>query len=204
MNECTLCGSSEVKIVAGAKTVSFRGVELSIKADAYTSCVDCGEEYYTAAQAKELDRKIVQAYRASQNLLSGKQIKAIRSALYLSQKHLEDALGLGPKTVVRWENDTQVQGKSLDNVMRLIELDPDNLRLIVRLRNAALAPQLDIKLPEDLKSSAGIRTAIYAGLENSAVNLDHVQQIAEAVFDALTQYKQERMLDVIRGAQVAV
>lgn len=201
---CSNCEASEVDVVTQSSNVRFRDTDLIIEDDTFSQCKSCGEKFYTGPQAKELDRRVLRAYRDSQHLLNGSDIKALRTALFLSQSQFEEALGLGPKTVVRWENDTQVQSKAIDNVLRLIQLDPDNLRLLVCLRSAALLQQIDDSVPRDLEKSAGIKTAIYAGLEQAAVDVSHVQQVAEAVYAALLHYKRERVLQIAQNQRAVL
>lgn len=202
--QCNTCESPSVNVVTQRSNVRFRDTDLIINDDTFSQCTSCNERFYTGAQARELDRKVLRAYRDSQHLLNGNEIKALRTALFLSQAQFEEALGLGPKTVVRWENDTQVQSKALDNVLRLIQLDADNLRLLVSLRNAALLPHIEEIVPQDLEKSAGIKTAIYAGLEQAQIEASHVQQVAEAVYSALLQYKRERVLQIAQSQRVAL
>jgi HTH-type transcriptional regulator / antitoxin MqsA len=201
---CKACDSPTVEVVAQRSNVKFRGTDLVIDDDTFSRCTACGEDFYTGAQAKELDRKVLRAYRDSQRLLNGAEIKALRTALFLSQAQFEESLGLGPKTVVRWENDAQVQSRAIDNVLRLIQLDPDNLRLLVWLRSAALLPHIDQNVPCDLEKSAGIKTAIYAGLESVDIDSAQVQQVAEAVYAALIQYKHARLMGMVNDQRVAI
>lgn len=201
---CKSCDATDIEIVTQRSELKYRDTDLVIEDDTFSRCRACDESFYTGQQAKDLDRKVIRAYRTSQNLLNGSEIKSLRSALYLSQAQFEEALGLGPKTVVRWENDTHVQSKALDNVLRLIQLDPDNLRLLVSLRNAALLPHVEHNVPVDLEQSAAIKTAIYTGLENADIDMSHVQQVADAVYSALLQYKRDRLMHLTHDKRVAV
>ncbi len=119
----------------------------------------------------------------------------------LSQADLEHALGIGPKTLVRWENNTSIQSKSIDDVLRLIELDPDNLRLLVRIRSAARTQTIDEKLSSQDRVKAGeLEAAILDGLDRASETLGSQTlghelrwSITNAVLTAIRAYRHEKI-----------
>jgi putative zinc finger/helix-turn-helix YgiT family protein len=66
--------------------------------------------------------------RSEAGLLAPTEIVAIRKKLGLSQRELEKIFGLGSKVVTRWETGRVLQGKTADVALRLLALDPANLR----------------------------------------------------------------------------
>lgn len=157
-------------------------------------CDTCGEIYYTDDQSKESIRKISDVRRRNERLLTGEDIQRIRRSLFLSQSELEDALGVGRKTVVRWELGTAVQSKALDNVLRLIWLDPDNLRLLVRLRDAALAPVVDQKLsPQDDRMTGELKQAVFEGLERAHADMSVADRVTESIVEVIREHRKERI-----------
>jgi len=204
MIQCNTCGTQRAHVIKESRPILFRDTSLMISEHEVTKCDSCDERYYTREQARDLDRKVIRAYRERHNLLSSTQIKAIRAKLLLSQRQLEEALGVGEKTVVRWENNTSVQGKNTDNVLRMIDLDPDNLRLIVRLRNAALVPQVAKNLPEDMTTLAGMRAAIFSGLEQFQEVSSLINQITDSVCNELIKYRAQRIEHSVRESKVAL
>ena len=56
-------------------------------------------------------------------ILTGKQIRARRRALNLTQKELGDALGVTGNTVARWERDAVETAPFLHLALRMIELE---------------------------------------------------------------------------------
>jgi transcriptional regulator with XRE-family HTH domain len=60
------------------------------------------------------------AIRADLGLLMPKEIKAIRESLDLSQADFELLLGVGQKTVVRWEKGTVFQNRATDTLLRAL------------------------------------------------------------------------------------
>jgi HTH-type transcriptional regulator/antitoxin MqsA len=96
-------------------------------------CASCGERFLTPLQAKMVSLAVKKQARMAAGLLSPKQITAIRQRLGLSQNELERLFGLGSKVVTRWETGRVVQSKAADVALRLLALDPENLRRL-RLR----------------------------------------------------------------------
>jgi len=97
------------------------------------ACATCGERFFTPDQAKAVSLAVKRQARAEAGLLTPEEIVAIRQKLGLSQSELERLFGLGSKVVTRWETGRVVQGKTADVALRLLALDPANLRRL-RLR----------------------------------------------------------------------
>ena len=131
---CVVCGKGAARQVAATRTVTVRGKGYRIPRDRFMRCAACGEEYYTGAQARASTARLLALRRTREGLLTPEEIRGIRRRHLLSQKALEAILGLGPKTVVRWERGTVLQSKAADDVLRLIDRDEGNLRLLAKVR----------------------------------------------------------------------
>ena len=162
--------------------------------DEYEHCDECGEDFHTGKQSKRFDRLVIAARRKHENLLSGSDIRRIRLSVGLSQADLESAVGIGPKTVVRWETDLGVQNKTVDDVLRLIEFDPDNLRLLIQIRQATRYNELVEKFaPEDHINRGELQIAIADGLERSDSSSANLQATADAIFDSIKTYRRSKI-----------
>jgi HTH-type transcriptional regulator / antitoxin MqsA len=96
-------------------------------------CASCGERFFSPDQAKALSLSVKRQARIEAGLLIPEEIVAIRQKLGLSQSELERLFGLGSKVVTRWETGRVVQSKAADVALRLLALDPENLKRL-RLR----------------------------------------------------------------------
>jgi HTH-type transcriptional regulator/antitoxin MqsA len=203
---CPICSEGPIHEITRDRRLNINGNSISVPDDIITKCDHCGELFYTGSQAKVSDRRLADARRRQEGLLTSADIRRYRQSLELSQTQLESALGVGPKTVVRWENGTAVQSKALDDVLRLIALDPDNLRLLVHIRHAALATHVEQKLtPQDLSKSAELRTAVYATLERfRTVSEEDTARVADAIVSALRAYKREKIKKIATEARAAI
>jgi HTH-type transcriptional regulator/antitoxin MqsA len=196
MQHCELCGTDSVQEVTRTREIAYMGHRLVIPNDRLTRCDSCGEEFYTAEQAKTADRLLIEARRRQEGLLSGAEVRALRQSFSMSQQQFESALGLGEKTLVRIENGKSVQSKALDNLFRLLMLEPDSLVLLSRLREQR---HLDLgALPLHQSQLSALESAIYARIEaTDAVDQDMVHKVTRAVMDAYGQYKEDRISELL-------
>lgn len=204
---CVVCGSSEASERIAERTVMANGSWITIPDDRFMHCTQCGEDYYTGEQSRESMRKVVSARRQYENLLSSEEIRKIRQSLQLTQRELENVLGVGEKTVARWENGTSVQSKALDDVLRLIRLDPDNLRLLVRVRDVASWERIELKITSQLlRKSAELNTAVFAAFERAReltpttdwtmFDSDVVRLLSETIVKEIRTYKEEKIKSI--------
>jgi HTH-type transcriptional regulator/antitoxin MqsA len=105
----------------------------------YTKCGRCGEEFLTPEQTRADSATAGDAIREHFGLLTGSRIRAIRERLGFTQAHFEALLGVGPKTVVRWERGTVCPSATADALMRLVEANPDNVIFLRRLHGLEVA-----------------------------------------------------------------
>jgi ribosome-binding protein aMBF1 (putative translation factor) len=99
---------AEVRHDGRLHTFSVSNLEIPI-------CRACGEKVIT----EEVDRQINDALRSHLVLLTPEQIRAALARVGMTQKDLAQRLGIAEATVSRWLNETQIQSKSLDTLLRV-------------------------------------------------------------------------------------
>lgn len=127
---CSACGSAETVVVRENRPVLVAPNQEVQVPDEFTRCTTCGEEFYTRPQSLAASRARTGALRAAEGLLTPNEIVAIRQCLGLTQEQLERALGVGAKTVVRWERGTVRQSKAIDAILRIAPAFPDAFAFI--------------------------------------------------------------------------
>ena len=130
---CAVCNSEKVKKVRKEFSAAYNQTPISIPDAEMYECADCGERFFDPEQAKAVSLAVKRRARAGAGLLTPEEIVAIRLKLDLSQSELERLFGLGSKVVTRWETGRVVQSKAADVALRLLALDPENLKRL-RLR----------------------------------------------------------------------
>jgi len=122
---CRHCGQLEVaptrvdypiEVNYDGRLISFvaRGMEIPI-------CGSCGEKLITG----KVDRQINQALHEFLHLLTPNEIRDGIDKLGLTQKEVAARLGIAEATLSRWLNETVVQSRAMDNLLRLFLQVPE-------------------------------------------------------------------------------
>jgi HTH-type transcriptional regulator/antitoxin MqsA len=126
MHTCPSCGHSSLHAIEVFEDLLFRGIDLSVRASK-TQCQDCGYAFESDDQQEaNLDAARVAfkaestAARAAKGLLNGKEIRAIREQMGLTQKEAAELLGGGPVAFSKYENNEIMQSVAMDRLLRLL------------------------------------------------------------------------------------
>ena len=123
---CPTCGTRMVERRAPL-TLPVNGEKMRAPDCSHLRCPRCGEIVLRLDEARALDRKALDLYRARHRLLSSAEIRGIRERHGLTQGQLARLLGLGSNTVSRWEAGRNVQTGAMDVLLRLIRDVPGSL-----------------------------------------------------------------------------
>ena len=160
-------------------TFRIHGVDVPVEQRFYR-CDGCGEEHVTEDLARVVQAEAAFVFRKSERFLSGAEIRALRERLGLSQEQFEAALGLGAKSLARWENDRVLQNRSMDNLLRAIGRDPGLVAYFAELHGADLPESALPARSAPVVDSARWPRSLVAKLEARAfeegTDLDHYVQ----------------------------
>jgi HTH-type transcriptional regulator/antitoxin MqsA len=101
-------------------------------------CNDCGEIFYTPDQMDAAQRAVAEELRHQEGLLGPMEIREIREKYRLTQAQFEQLLGIGPKTVVRWERGTVCQNRTADELLRIIRDIPEAFEYLARKNSVSV------------------------------------------------------------------
>lgn len=126
---CEHCRESrETEVIQIAEEISVKGFPINIDATVRV-CSDCKSRIGdNSLDDANLD-KAFREYRNAKGLLMPEQIKAIRESYRLSQVAFAKILGLGDKTIARYENGS-LQEEAQNNLILLMQ-DPNNFRILL-------------------------------------------------------------------------
>lgn len=116
---CPNCGAMMVPSTAELPTL-VNGEAVRIAGIEHLRCPTCNEVMLRYEQARNLQQRGVESYRASHTLLTGEEIRALRKKHGLTQAQLAALLQLGLNTVSRWEAGRNVQNGAMDLLLRLL------------------------------------------------------------------------------------
>jgi putative zinc finger/helix-turn-helix YgiT family protein len=123
---CSICGARAVEMTRRPIDVGPPGRPVFVQPESpYEHCTACGEDLIPASELDALFRAAVTVERAELGLLDSAEIRNLRMELGITQSRLERLLGVGPKTVTRWESGTVRQSRMADNFMRLLLSHPE-------------------------------------------------------------------------------
>jgi HTH-type transcriptional regulator / antitoxin MqsA len=128
--ECGVCGG-DAGLTTQRREV-FVGKRSAVIEDEFFRCERCGEEFYEPGQMDASMKKASSAIRAESGLLLPEEIGSIRRSLELSQAAFETLLGVGAKTVVRWEKGTVFQNQATDELLRTLRDVPGVAEYLAR------------------------------------------------------------------------
>jgi HTH-type transcriptional regulator/antitoxin MqsA len=187
ITECPLCGgsvtrkNSSMPIALGRRNVQVAGD--------FSSCDSCGEVFLAPGETDRVLRAAADQVRQEENLLASSEIIALRKSLGLTQAQFEQMLGVGPKTVVRWERGTVFQNAATDMLLRVLGAVPEAARWLKRhnLRgNIAPSPAggLEVRRAPQFARSYSYATQMPAET-NSAAPVSAVTTSAQVVANAI-------------------
>ena len=99
-----------------------------------------GEVFLSIDAAEQLQAAAISKSKAAKRLMSPQEIRDLRHSLGLSQAAFEELLGIGAKSVVRWEKGTVFQSATADRLMRLIRLMPELFEVLSSGKLYAIEP----------------------------------------------------------------
>ena len=100
---CRACGKySDLEAVSRDETYTIRGREIVVRVDSIF-CPLCREKYFADEQEQAVIDRIHEKFRGQYGLLTPEEIKEIRCRYGLSQTAFARLLGMGDKTISRYE-----------------------------------------------------------------------------------------------------
>lgn len=126
---CPHCMSFvDSRVEVQSETHSVKGVSLDVAAPTRVCC-NCGEVLFDRNLDNDRILLAYRRYREQMKLLQPEEIKAIREQYHLSQTAFARILGLGDKTITRYESGS-LQDEAQNNLILLMK-DPQNFNILL-------------------------------------------------------------------------
>lgn len=165
-------------------------------------CSDCGETFYTPEQMDAAQHELAAVLRAKESLLPPERVRGIRERFKLTQSQLEQLLGVGPKTVVRWERGTVFQNKATDQLLRVLEGVPGVFAFMVKQSKLELREKVTCPAPAIERSATRtfrLPTPQKRGLVPRRSTDRHGNRVVQ-----IADFRQESKIRLRVGAETAI
>ena len=113
--KCFVCGKGFLRERVGSVEGEFKNRKYTVETPALV-CNRCGHTAIEGEHAPEYMRRLADAHRRANDLLTSDEIRGLRAELRMSQDQFAEALGVGPASVKRWEHGL-VQDRANNNLM---------------------------------------------------------------------------------------
>ncbi|GAM11341.1 antitoxin MqsA [Geobacter sp. OR-1] len=147
---CPVCGSGVLVSKQVTETFEYKGQFLDVPNYTVWDCPTCEESLVASKDSKATGRRLRDFYRKVDGLLTSLEIKEIRLRLGLNQNAASELLGGGAKSFARYENCEVIQSEAMDNLLRVLDVEPRLLKVIENKNN----PQVETTIPFKAKFGA--------------------------------------------------
>lgn len=124
---CPVCGQAALKPANFSHTFRHNERDLVVDELEGYECASCKSEPMFPEQIRRNERRIRDAKRRADGLLSGSQVREARELLGLSQQEAATLFGGGTNGFSKYERGETAQSVAMDRLLRLVLADPSKL-----------------------------------------------------------------------------
>jgi HTH-type transcriptional regulator/antitoxin MqsA len=124
---CPVCGAALLNAVTYSDTFEHNERDLVVHGLEGYQCSSCDCELSDPEQIRRNERRIREAKRLADGLLSSHEIRAVRERLGLSQQEAATLFGGGTNGFSKYERGETAQSVAMDRLLRLVMADPSKL-----------------------------------------------------------------------------
>lgn len=134
---CPICEEGVLELAPPyTDTFEYHGEPLVVSGLESYVCPLCGADPIFTDQIKRNERRILEAKRQADGLLTGEEIRRIREGLRLTQRQAAEVFGGGAKAFTKYESGVVMQSAAMDSLLRLIDRYPGLLAEVAAFRGA--------------------------------------------------------------------
>lgn len=118
--------------------LSYKGLERVIDMPGWY-CEASDEGVHVGDDGEISDRALAEMKVEADNLLSGAEIRRIRTSLRLTQKDAGEIIGGGPKAFQKYESGEIAPSRAIANALRLLERHPEDVSYLREISTGSAA-----------------------------------------------------------------
>lgn len=134
---CPICGEGKVDEQVITGEFEYKGKKHLIPDYHIFACECCKEQIVAPKTLRETEKELTNFRRKIDGLLTSNEIKMIRKKLGKTQTEMAALLGVGEKNFARYENGQVTQSKSMDLLIRILDIDSNILNKVKAARKRA-------------------------------------------------------------------
>ena len=119
------------------ETYRYKGQQFSLSDSEYSVCRECGFDVVLPHQKRRNEARIRDEHRRIDGLLTGRQIKAIRRRLRLTQAEAARLMGGGDNAFSKYERGEVTQSVAMNQLLLLLDARPDGLGVLAGRESSA-------------------------------------------------------------------
>ena len=134
-----------------AETYRYKGQQFSLSDSEYSVCRECGFDVVLPRQKRRNEARIRDEHRRIDGLLTGRQIKAIRRRLRLTQAEAARLMGGGDNAFSKYERGEVTQSVAMNQLLILLGARPDGLRVLAGRETSASVHSVHVLRPRTVQ-----------------------------------------------------
>ena len=119
------------------ETYRYKGQQFSLSDSEYSVCRECGFDVVLPHQKRQNEARIRDEHRRIDGLLTGRQIRAIRRRLGLTQAQAALLMGGGENAFSKYERGEVTQSVAMNQLLLLLDARPDGLGVLAGRESSA-------------------------------------------------------------------
>ena len=119
------------------ETYRYKGQQFSLSDSEYSVCRECGFDVVLPHQKRRNEARIRDEHRRIDGLLTGRQIRAIRRRLGLTQAQAALLMGGGENAFSKYERGEVTQSVAMNQLLLLLDARPDGLGVLAGRESSA-------------------------------------------------------------------
>ena len=131
MNICPICDEGPIHETSKERGSVYKGVENMIPMY-FSVCDACGSEQVDAAQSRKNKQVMIAFKKEVDGLLTGEQIKALRTHCGITQSQAAKIFGGGPVAFSKYEADDVTQSEAMDKLLRVTKAVPSSFAWLAK------------------------------------------------------------------------
>jgi HTH-type transcriptional regulator/antitoxin MqsA len=140
---CPVCEVGKLQTIIKDLEFEYKGERTVCRDRRAFVCSVCAEEFLAAKDERAIERRLTDARRKVDGLLTSVEIRAIRRRFGFTQVQFAEVLGVGKKNFARYESGQASQGRATDNLLRILRERPDTIRVIAASSSVVLKEEIE-------------------------------------------------------------